>query len=103
MAHPDGVYRNDDDRRQQAINDARSISYHIASQFLEVVDDPNVTGANPPLQGLLLTPGRAEQIDVYEIGSITQIARKTAHANEVSAEADLYGGAVVELAVWRQF
>jgi hypothetical protein len=102
MAHPDCVFRNDDDRRQQAIKDARDISFHIASQFLEVVDDPNVTGANPPLQTLLLTPGRAEQIDLYDIASLTHIARKTANANEVSAEADPSSGPVVELPVWRQ-
>lgn len=100
MAHPDGVFRNDEERRQQAIRDARDISSHIASQFLEVVDDPNVIGANPPLQTLLLTPSRAEQIDLYEIGSLTQIARKTARANEVSAEPDPCEGPVVELAVW---
>ena len=102
MTHPGRVFRNDDDRRQQALKDAMEISTHIAMQFLEVVDDPNVTGANPPLQTLLLTPGSAKQIDLYDIASFTQIARKTAHANEVSAEADPCSGPVVELTVWRQ-
>jgi hypothetical protein len=102
MAHPDCIFRNNDDRRQQAIKDARDISFHIASNFLEVVDDPDVAGANPPLQTLLLTPGRAEQIDLYDIASLTQIARKTAHASEVSAEGDPCSGPVVELKVWRQ-
>jgi hypothetical protein len=71
-------------------------------QFLEVVDDPNVTGANPPLQTLLLTPGSAKQIDLYEIASLTQIERKTAGAKEVSAEPDPGSGRVAELTVWRQ-
>jgi len=102
MTHPGRVFRNDDDRRQQALKDAREISSHIAMQFLEVVDDPNVTGANPPLQTLLLTPRSAKQIDLYEIASPTQIARKTARANEVSAEADPCSGRVAELTALRQ-
>lgn len=102
ITNPFRVLRNDDDCRQQALKDAREISYHIVSQFLEVVDDPNVTEANPPLQTVFLTPGRAQQINLYEIKGLNQIARKTAHANEVSAEADPCSGPVVELTVWRQ-
>jgi hypothetical protein len=102
MALPGRVLRNDDDRRQQALKNAREISSHIAMQFLEVVDDPNVTGAKPPLQTLLLTPGSAKQLNLYEIAGPTQIARKTAHANEVSAEPDRCSGRVAELTVWRQ-
>ena len=102
MALPGRVFRNDDDRRQQALKDAWEISSHIAMQFLEVVDDPNVTGASPPLQTLLLTPGSAKQIDLYEIASPTQIERKSARENEVSAEADLCSGRVAELTVWSQ-
>jgi hypothetical protein len=100
MSHPDGFLRNDEDRRKQTIKDARDISFHIATQFLEVVNDPNVTGANPPLQTLLLTPGRADQINLYDVVSPSRIARKTAHANEVSAEPDLGGGRIVELTVF---
>lgn len=101
MAHPDGVFGNEVDRRQQAIQDATDISCHIASQFLEVVDDPNVTGANPPLQTLLLTPTGVRQIDLYDVASATEIARKTARANEVTAEDDSCNGAIIELTVWR--
>jgi hypothetical protein len=102
MAHSGRVFRNDDDRRQQALKDAWEISVHIVLQFLEVVDDPNVIGASPPLQTLLLTPGSAKQINVHEVASFTEIARKTAHPNEVFAEADPCSGPVVELTVWRQ-
>lgn len=102
MTNPFHAFRNDDDRRQRALKDALETSYHIVLQFLEVVDDPTVAGASPPLQTLFLTPGSAKQINVHQVKSLTQIERKTAHAKEVSAEADPCNGRVAELTVWRQ-
>jgi hypothetical protein len=98
MTHPDGSFRNDEDRRKQALKDAMDISLHIASQFLEVVEDPTVTGAKPPLQALLLTPGHAKDIDFYEYSGGTQLVRRTARPTEVSAEPE--GDRIVELTLW---
>jgi hypothetical protein len=100
MMHPDDVLRNDADRRQQALRDAWNISFHILSQFLLVVEDPAVVGANPPLQNVFLTPGRAQHISLFLIGRSDQFARRTAQEKELSGVDDSLNGPIVELTVW---
>ncbi|MEX2142687.1 MAG: hypothetical protein WD894_25760 [Pirellulales bacterium] len=100
MMHPDDVLRNDIDRRQQAIRDAWDISFHVVSQFLLVVENPTVAGANPPLQNVFLTPGRAQHMQLFQVGGIDQIARRTAQTKEVSGVVDPLNGPIEELTVW---
>ncbi|MCP3676056.1 MAG: hypothetical protein GY721_00220 [Deltaproteobacteria bacterium] len=104
MFLPDVVFPSGYDRKQRAIQDAREISRNILWEFLEIVDDPRVDGANPPLQNVLLLPSRSEVIDCYElnVSSIKspKITRKTARAREVYEEPDSGSRAIVELNVW---
>ena len=101
MCLPDDIYKDDHDREQQVIKDARDISFHIACGFLEIVDDPDVDGVNPPLQAILLTPSGCQQFDLYDIDTWKKkIDRKSARANEVIEEPDSDTRAIVELDVW---
>jgi len=101
MSLPDDIFPGDHDREQRAIQDAMEISRNITFVFLEIVDDPSVDEANPPLQYVLLTPSGPMKIDLFDIDTSDikspKIRRKSARDSEVSEEPDSYSKAIVEL------
>lgn len=97
MCRPDDMFLTDYDPKNQAILDAKEISFHISRVFLDIVEDPTVDGVNRPLQSVLLLPSGPISIALYEIASSTQITRKTARANEVREEPDPSSTSIAEL------
>ncbi len=92
------------DRKHQAVLDARQISHNILWAFLEIVDDPGVDEASPPLQNVLLLPSGSERIELFTVDPSSikspKIAIKTARASEVSEESDPSYKAIVELIIY---
>lgn len=97
MCLPDDIFPSGYDRKDRAIREAKEISEHISMDFLKTVEESEEDLVHPPLQSVLLLPSGPMHLNLYDIGSSTQITKKTISAGEVRGASDPSDKAVVEL------
>ena len=83
MVWPDEIYIDDEQRKQQAIQDALQISSFVAMKFYEIISDDNEKYINPPIQNVVITSTGCKEIMMFDIENKNNIKRVSARLDEV--------------------